>query len=208
MICLIQYLGCDSLVHVASRSGRGHVCTFFNRLPVDVKDETSRVVFYADCDLCGQKIDSKRTLKCSECGIDNVCDDCVESLGERLLCKKCIRDKGWSCDLCDNKYVAWCQCCGARSCYDHIDGFDFIPRNAFDEINKLHYSLYCPKCRGYVCNKCYITIERKLRGTVEHCKRCGTRLIRHHPLATINQEHWKQIFPNKKNFNSARGWLP
>ncbi len=199
MIWLIHCLGCDSLVHVMNRSGNGHVWNFFNRLPASVKDGASHVVFSADCALCGQKIDSKGALKCDECGIENVCDDCVESIGERPLCKRCIREKGWSCDLCDSKYLAWCQCCGARCCNDHIDRFDFIPRNAFDEINKLHYSLYCPKCRGYVCNTCYVTIERTLRGTVEHCKRCGARLVRHRPLAVINQEHWKQIFPDKKD---------
>ena len=150
------------------------------------------------CPICRRPVKADEGFVCDECGTGYLCDSCVEEIGGRFLCKRCIKDKGWNCNYCDNKYEVWCQNCGTKCCKIHTDKFDFIPKSAFDELNKLYHSLYCPTCKSYICNKCYVEIKRTLRGTAEYCKKCGTKLLRKAPLHESHLEHWKQVLTRNK----------
>ena len=128
------------------------------------------------CPMCGRAVKLQRSFKCTECGSVDFCQNCVSSLPnfgvERFVCRACISEKGWVCQICGSFGIFDCANCGSRSCQQHIDDLFGIQHERRDGNTVEFYN--CANC-GRLCIDC-LQVKRGLFSTKYLCPKCGTQI--------------------------------
>jgi predicted RNA-binding Zn-ribbon protein involved in translation (DUF1610 family) len=140
--------------------------------------DTSRPIVTTDihvhnCPLCGKPIEAGKGFKCTRCGREYICDSCVDEVDNKYVCIECIEKSNQNCQLCKRYAVYKCISCGRRACKTHALHVGFIKKYGASER-----VLFCPNCRGFVCNSClkYGFLSRSV-----HCPKCDSGLIYYSP---------------------------
>jgi DNA-directed RNA polymerase subunit RPC12/RpoP len=93
---------------------------------------------------------------------------------------------GQYCLSCYRKNEYYCVKCGTGTCGNPDCEFTLSQDSKFvvTDIRSRVFSLYCPNCKGYVCQSCYTTQETVLFGDKYYCQKCQTRLEKKPLLGT------------------------
>ncbi len=151
-----------------------------------------------NCPNCGRPVKAGEGYICRDCEAEYLCENCIqvtkEQGFEKIICKKCVEEKGLSCSAlsgsCKNINKLSCAVCGKQFCEEHyavefnaIISTKEMKRRTRETIKKGYsqhpfvFSLYCKHCGGYICLRCYTTRTSFWGGKeVYYCKGCGNKL--------------------------------
>jgi len=148
-------------------------------------DPTKQEVIYDtrphNCPICGRPVRSNEGYSCTRCGKQYLCSNCIketvtDGVG-KIICIECdralLKEAKTDCLTCGAYAPYRCPLCGSRSC--EKDSLNFEIR----EKDGSQFSLYCPNCKNYICNKCYTTKLSHLGGKAYYCGKCGGKLQAH-----------------------------
>ncbi len=128
------------------------------------------------CPICGRGVEMVQSFRCTECGREDFCTNCVTSLPSlgtlRFVCRACMSQKGWACTTCGNLAVATCIICKRRACGQHnVATFGIAERRGV----RIGF-LTCPSCNGQLCVGCVET-KSGVFSTRYYCRKCRNELI-------------------------------
>jgi len=135
------------------------------------------------CPICGKALQPLQSFRCTECGREDFCETCgttIPAFGtKRFVCRACVSQKGWACQICGSYSTMVCVSCRRRACDLHITGLFGLIRDRTAEVRFFN----CPTCRGQLCSAC---LEKKegVFSTKYLCRVCGTEI---RPTATTLQ---------------------
>jgi len=138
------------------------------------KRELVRDIRRHNCPICGRPVQIDEGHVCKECGIEDLCENCVDEVGRKIICKECIKKEENDCVICGKFATCKCAVCGRRACYKHAVAFDLEGNYWSKSCN--YFSLSCPTCDHDVCMYCCVEKSSFLGGKAYYCKKCGTRL--------------------------------
>lgn len=141
------------------------------------KTEVVRYTRGHNCPICGRPTKIDEGYLCTECGNENLCENCVDAEGEKFLCKECIRNQGLDCQSCGKFADVFCVC-GKRKCSQHA--YDFEIYGNYE--GETHFSLSCESCQRIICADCFIEQISLFRGKSYYCKKCGSKLKQMYPV--------------------------
>jgi len=154
------------------------------------KKEVIRDIRAHNCPICGRPVEAAEGYVCKQCGTEYLCKNCVEEIEDpetsikKFVCRPCLKDLGLNCDMCSNKYTAYCVVCGKKFCEKHAEfNLAFKERKTEKGYAFFHYfSLWCEKCRGLVCRTCVTEKSSFFGGRQLCCKKCESKLKQYQPI--------------------------
>jgi predicted RNA-binding Zn-ribbon protein involved in translation (DUF1610 family) len=129
-----------------------------------------------NCPNCGRGITVGTGNRCTKCGTNDFCSNCVfETTEKKLVCKNCIAASSWGCYKCGNYSIYRCHSCVKLNekdpslvitavCAEHLAFFEGMGKCPFD---------VCPNC-GFICTYCMINVSDQRN--IMKCKNCGDKL--------------------------------
>lgn len=145
------------------------------------KREVIRDIRRHNCPTCGRPVKADEGYVCTECGKEDLCENCIDEVAHKIVCKECIKKEGSNCRICGNFAPYTCAVCGDKTCRECGHLFDID--GEFGGWG--NFSLYCPTCRENVCCTCYVVKSGFFSGSDYYCKKCGSRLKKQPPFHPI-----------------------
>jgi hypothetical protein len=184
---------CGSVSHLKNEKTHEYSCdhchaTFL--IVYTTKREVVRDIKRHNCPVCGRPVKMDESYVCIECGKEDLCKNCIKEVDEKNYCGDCIEKLGWACSSCSSPYTIECEVCGRKSCKTHSIMFDIMMEKYSKKSKRkrtFYQSLYCDKCKGWVCSECYEEKRSLLGGRTYICKKCKNELKLRSPIMDLNK---------------------
>jgi DNA-directed RNA polymerase subunit RPC12/RpoP len=133
-----------------------------------------------NCPICGRPVMVEGYV-CKICGKEDLCENCVDELSHKIMCRNCIKQRELDCLVCGMVGIYQCPACGDRYCGEDAQ---FVFNIKGDYSGFKYFRLKCPKCEDIVCRHCFVEKRSLFSGKTYYCRKCGSKLEQTAPMGS------------------------